>query len=115
MKFPHFIRAAPFEFAVYGYALLSMTGYVVGLVINYYMDDVAVVRELAGMLVVLSIFGYISAFFAVGAAPVVLLIRRCIYPRKARFCIYEFTLHLIISGALMFAIWSLFESMVMVA
>ncbi|MGI9338949.1 MAG: hypothetical protein ACR2P4_10630 [Gammaproteobacteria bacterium] len=114
MRFPHCIRAAPFEFCIYGYAAFSMVAYVGGLVGN--ASGIPVIEQLSVMVVVAAIFlGWIPAFFAVGAAPLILLFRRCIWPRRSSFCIYEFALHLIITGGLMSAIWYLFYMMAMIA
>ena len=102
MRFPHSIRAAPFEFALYAFATLTIIAMVGGLV----MVSADIAAPFFELIVVLGILGLFPAFAAAGCAPLILVVRR-LWRRK--FCWREFALHLIISLALLFACVFLFD------
>lgn len=112
MKFLHFIRAAPFEFSLYGFAVLAIIALVGGLVVHFYADDIPFLYYSSSVVVILAyIFGMPLAFFACAFAPLILLFRRLVWRKRRAFCIYEFVMHLIIALPLTATVWHLFSAM----
>lgn len=118
MRFCHCIRAAPLEFCLYGYAAFVLVAYI-GLLVAYsavYSSGIPGIADFIGVFVGLFILLVMPlAFVGAVCAPLILLVRRIVWRKRAAFCIYEFVLHLLLSFALAASIVYIYYIIALVA